>query len=370
MAASLSDANVSNINVNTVNLDKFKCNLCNKYMKDPYSTRICSHKFCRTCITNALKENEKCPECSKPLSNDYYGEYIYPDKKIQDEIETLIGLKCFNHDKGCTLKFSLHDLENHENNCVFRCDKTYKCMFYYNGCKQEFTHKNDYKTHLNNSLEEHLFNLLDNMESLKFELQKEKDLNRKLQSKMKREMSEWRLHTQSDRICFEGKVETKIASIKDEIQEIEENLSDQILLHHSGSFIWSIYNFEDDIQESRERSSEDFYVTPGAYKFAIELNVNRKNRIGAFVKIQEHENNEYLSWPFHAEYAITIVHPTLKPEKEFKFGSAIHKFKNPSEDDNAYGWPNCVALQYLKQNGFLLNDTLIVRAIIRKASNQ
>ena len=91
------------------------------YIKYPIS---CSnnknaHSFCKECIEQYLKENNKCPTCK--LNFEY---------KINNELNDSLNkltFECLFKKEGCKNILSYSDYLNHINNCKYNNIIQYKC---------------------------------------------------------------------------------------------------------------------------------------------------------------------------------------------------------------------------------------------------
>ena len=107
------------------------CPICLFILKDPIS---CSdkengHSFCKKCIDNYLKGNNKCPTCK--LNFTY---------KINNQIKDLLNnipFRCMFRSEGCNDIISYTEYLNHINNCNY--NNKYICKIKkYNHTKKNF----------------------------------------------------------------------------------------------------------------------------------------------------------------------------------------------------------------------------------------
>lgn len=78
-----------------------KCNICQKIIKDPIRCKSCQNSYCKACIDNWIKNQNKCPnECQNP-------EYI---KNLEiPALLTNIKYLC----KNCKQEIKYYDVESH-----------------------------------------------------------------------------------------------------------------------------------------------------------------------------------------------------------------------------------------------------------------
>ena len=101
-------------------------------LKNPIncSDRKNSHSFCKECIDNYLKENDKCPTCKL---NFEYKENI----TLKNGLNKLL-FKCIFKNKGCLDIIPYKEYLNHINNCKFNNMKYSCCVKKYNYTNKEF----------------------------------------------------------------------------------------------------------------------------------------------------------------------------------------------------------------------------------------
>ncbi|XP_065053661.1 BRCA1-associated RING domain protein 1-like [Rhopilema esculentum] len=66
-----------------------KCHICQHLMKDPYSIKNCDHSFCRSCITKAVNEDSKCPECGSIA----WVKDLQVNRELAGTIEFCLGMR-------------------------------------------------------------------------------------------------------------------------------------------------------------------------------------------------------------------------------------------------------------------------------------
>ena len=118
--------------INKENIDNYICPICFLILKEPKScsNQKNSHSFCKECIDNYLKENNKCPTCKRIF------EYRI-NNQIKNELNKL-SFRCTFKNEGCNEIILYSDYINHLNKCKYNNIK-YKCQIMeYNYKRKEF----------------------------------------------------------------------------------------------------------------------------------------------------------------------------------------------------------------------------------------
>ena len=118
---------------NTLNiLTKFiQCKICMNLLNDPFDCLCCNQTFCKSCIINYIKANNKCPfseffEINKQNDNNKkinISELLSKIKPSSSNFTKLIqSLKfyCQFKDKGCSLELNIEEILEHEKLCKYR----------------------------------------------------------------------------------------------------------------------------------------------------------------------------------------------------------------------------------------------------------
>ena len=131
------------------NIEDLICPICFNILKNPIScsNKKNSHSFCKECIDEYLKENNKCPICKLNF------EYI-----INNELNNILNklsFECLYKNEGCKDILSYFGYLNHINKCKYNNIK-YECNIKkYNYDKKEFEicgylgNKTDIENHFN-----------------------------------------------------------------------------------------------------------------------------------------------------------------------------------------------------------------------------
>ena len=101
-----------------------QCKICMNIINDPYDCMCCNQTFCKTCITNYIKMNKKCP-----YSN-FFGkekvdsiENIKPSSSNLKKLVSSLKFRCVYQSNGCNRELSIEDLSEHEANCSYKNGK-------------------------------------------------------------------------------------------------------------------------------------------------------------------------------------------------------------------------------------------------------
>ncbi|KAL4248179.1 hypothetical protein ABKN59_007895 [Abortiporus biennis] len=96
--------------------DNIVCCICRAPFLDPYTTRTCSHTFCRECIVTALGISQVCPIDRTPLDLD---DLVVADPVIRNLADELV-VECPNHSLGCDYTCQRQLLDVHlRDSCEF-----------------------------------------------------------------------------------------------------------------------------------------------------------------------------------------------------------------------------------------------------------
>ena len=119
-------------NDNILNLlTKFiQCKICLNLLNDPYDCLCCNQTFCKSCIINYIKANNKCPfseffsnqQDKKDNTNNNINELLKKIKPSSSNFTKVIqSLKfyCQNKEKGCNAELNIEEIFEHEKICKF-----------------------------------------------------------------------------------------------------------------------------------------------------------------------------------------------------------------------------------------------------------
>ena len=119
-------------NDNILNLlTKFiQCKICLNLLNDPYDCLCCNQTFCKSCIINYIKANNKCPfseffsnqQDKKDNTNNNINELLKKIKPSSSNFTKVIqNLKfyCQNKEKVCNAELNIEEIFEHEKICKF-----------------------------------------------------------------------------------------------------------------------------------------------------------------------------------------------------------------------------------------------------------
>ena len=105
-----------------------RCKICLNILNNPYDCLCCNQTFCKSCIFNYIKTNNKCP----------YGDYFNndtekPENNIKDTLRqsganirnvvNSLRFYCMNREHGCNIELSIEGLDEHEKTCAYKKPK-------------------------------------------------------------------------------------------------------------------------------------------------------------------------------------------------------------------------------------------------------
>ena len=124
-----SDDNILNL------LTKFiQCKICLNLLNDPYDCLCCNQTFCKSCIVNYIKANNKCP-FSEFFSNQQdkndntnnnikdLMQKIKPSSSNFTKVIQSLKFYCQNKEKGCKDELNIEEIFEHEKLCKFNNNK-------------------------------------------------------------------------------------------------------------------------------------------------------------------------------------------------------------------------------------------------------
>lgn len=103
--------------------EELRCQICFGVLQDPVQAKECEHAFCRTCVSEWLKNSQSCPVDRTPLSSKQL-------KQIPRIVRNLINhqqIYCDFKAKGCEQVVKLEDLESHKLHCSFNPELPIEC---------------------------------------------------------------------------------------------------------------------------------------------------------------------------------------------------------------------------------------------------
>ena len=109
-----------------------QCKICMNLLNDPHDCLCCSQTFCKSCIINYIKTNNKCPFSEffennkqtkdKPNINDLLNK-IRSSSSNFAKITQSLKFYCQNNDKGCNAELNIEEISDHEKICKYKMKK-------------------------------------------------------------------------------------------------------------------------------------------------------------------------------------------------------------------------------------------------------
>ena len=105
-----------------------QCKICMNLLNDPYDCLCCNQTFCKSCIINYIKTNNKCPYSEffennkEKIKNNNIKELMNKIKPSSSNFNRVIqSLKfyCPNKEKGCDDELNIEEVSEHEKLCKF-----------------------------------------------------------------------------------------------------------------------------------------------------------------------------------------------------------------------------------------------------------
>lgn len=108
------------------------------------------------------------------------------------------------------------------------------------------------------------------------------------------------------------------------------------------------------------------------YRFCIRLNISPQNPncFALHLHLMKTENDECLEWPFSGRISITMVNqydPELTQRDTMMSNSSLMAFRRPTAEIclRGFGYTEYAVVSEVMRNGFVKNDTLIIRVQIK-----
>ena len=120
-----------NAEYSNAELDNICCSICTEPFVDPVSLRGSGHTYCRTCITQALANQRRCPLSNARITIPRRGGVdgvLDPNHQVRSMMDAQ-RVACAHAARGCTERPKLGDVEAHEASCAFAPKKCARCPF-------------------------------------------------------------------------------------------------------------------------------------------------------------------------------------------------------------------------------------------------
>ena len=96
--------------------EQIKCTICLGVPLSPTVTPCCEHFNCKECITAWQETSETCTNCRASITLKDISEVTGFKENVYD----ILHVKCRYIDSGCTVTPTAKNLDEHEQNCVFK----------------------------------------------------------------------------------------------------------------------------------------------------------------------------------------------------------------------------------------------------------
>ncbi|KAK6626702.1 hypothetical protein RUM44_009178 [Polyplax serrata] len=375
----------SNVPMELAGLDpQYECPICLSCLKEPLLTS-CGHRFCSSCLGIWLEsKGERCPVDGAVLNKK---SDLFPDHFTRREI-----LSRKTTCRTCKQEMGISELEEHMLVHVEggRDGDDGLCPFKSVGCEAEVT-KETLREHLTKDIHAHLNLVASSHASLKEKLKVSDRMTEVLaqesalwdpQEKGKEQQNASLMRALYERVvileqrCHEQNAQ--IQKLKSEVQEAESKVREVSLQHASGQYLWSITEFSKKVEAMRSGDkrlffSEGFYTSPIGYKICgrINLSPNNGDQLSLLIHLMKTAHDCTLDWPFTGRIHLAVIHPTnpeLSAKETMMTRPDLDSFKRPLREMNtkAFGYPQFISLNDIFKNGFLTNDTLLVKIHIQR----
>nr|XP_039257229.1 TNF receptor-associated factor 6-like [Styela clava] len=185
---------------------------------------------------------------------------------------------------------------------------------------------------------------------------------------------------------LKAKMDTQITSVKEltsKMTYMEQRLQQQELRLCNGLYYWKIKDY------SRLRAaaaagevtvlhSPGFYTSPHGYRICVRVNLDgvetaQGTHLSLFVHLMKGDNDDLLSWPFSGVITLTVMNQMDRPQDRSHISETLQAktnlmaFQRPVSERNqkGYGYIDFFPLKMIESEGFIKNDTLIIKAQVR-----
>lgn len=384
----------SNLQSDMLGLDRqFECPICLSCLKEPVLTS-CGHRFCSSCLNLWLEsKGESCPVDGGTLNKKLD---LFPDHFTRREILNRTTI-C----KLCKLEIGLSEMDEHVSS-HHHSRRTKKiisedngkgcCPFGTFGCDVDVT-ENTLKDHLEKDLNLHLNlvanshlnlreKLLKNTDKMSDDVLAQESLMWEPQEKGKDRQNASLMRALYERVvvleqrCHEQNAQME--KLKGRLEESNDRIREVSLRHACGQYLWRIDDFGKKIGsmksgDKRVFFSEGFYTSPNGYKICGRINLSPvdSDMLSLLIHIMQTPHDHTLVWPFTGRIQFAIVHPTdskLTIAETIMSRPDLDSFKKPARDINtkAFGYPQFISINKIFNNGYLIDDSLIVKLHVQE----
>ena len=178
-----------------------------------------------------------------------------------------------------------------------------------------------------------------------------------------------------------AKVERSVRSKNTELEDNNFRLSLLENCNHDGTMIWKIPQISQrmsDAQNGKYTSifSLPFYTSRYGYKMCMRLyilgdGIGKGSHMSLFFVLMKGEFDNILQWPFTHKVTFNLINQAGGRDvvDTFQPDPMSSSFRKPRSDMNiASGCPQFVSLHDLKNNGFIVDDTIFVKCTVDRST--
>ena len=394
--------------------NKYQCPLCKWLLKDAVQIS-CGHWLCLECAQEVF--NQRTPHCPKDDCAEVLAGSppFFPDRFVRREIARF-SVHCVNHEKGCTWTGLAGELQLHFRSCqhsqiqcqycndwivpaeqnvhLKSCPQVQEaCPFADIGCKEtENMTRPCLSEHLTGDvgLLKHLqvvahclkalFTLADeatSREHVRDELETFAANQNPWLAEMRtlKEDIKSTMTKNDDIIARLRQLEQAQQSRLSENEDRDFRLSNIENSNFDGTAIWKIPSFLQRMEDARTGKytsiySLPFYTGRYGYKMCLRLyilgdGVGRSTHMSLFLVLMKGDFDNLLQWPFTLKVTFKLLNQSGGRDitDSFQPDPLSNSFQKPTRDMNvAAGCPRFVSLRELMSGGFVVDDTVFIKA--------
>ena len=376
---------------------QYECPFCNFLLRDAVQTS-CGHWLCFECAEKLFTQSEPCcpnKECAELLRKDN-GPFLFQDRFVRNVIAQ-IPLLCVSKEKGCKWSGKACELDDHFKLCEFsklQCDYCsdwiapadlnahleccpkveVSCPLEDAGCWQtaKMTRSRLVSEHLAgdglvqhieivaSALKEHSIRSIadEEVKHLRSQLSEKDETLSNLQTRVKE---------------LENALEK--GSSADEDRDFRISLVENE--NYDGTMVWKIPNFSKRTEDARAGKNASIYSLPFyssryGYKMCMRMfplgnGLGRGTHMSVYFVLLKGEYDNLLKWPFTYMVTLTLLNQAGGREvtDKIKPDPLGRSFQKPTTQLNAgSGRPRFVDLEQLMTGGFILEDTVFIKATV------
>ena len=177
--------------------------------------------------------------------------------------------------------------------------------------------------------------------------------------------------------------EEELRNTKQLVKKLEERID--ALENKTGVYLWKIRGFHEILQQAKAGKtvvikSAPFYTSEFGYKVRMCLYPNgdgkaKNSHLSIFICIMKGDHDSILQWPFSKQVTFTLIDPKESPEDRKNISLTLQKQgkgdwnSRPNTDENSesMGFPLFVSHDKLMESGYILDDSIFIKARIIKS---